>query len=486
MSKLEDLFPEQTIPNSPGVGVESKYIPPTVHCEFVTGGAGTGKTTLVRKRMEDNENYGILCATTGIAAINLGAGVTTLNSLLRYFDTECLRDKFDRGFLTTELHRIGQKTKRIIIDEVSMLDATQLDYIFAAMAAVNGFQDMREDPIGLVLTGDFCQLPPIKAKWAFESECWEHFERNTTRLTKVWRQDNPKFVEALNLARAGNGRGCVDLLMNLGVDFLESPLKNHAGYTGTTVMSKNDQVDNFNFSELIALGGNSFGLNTKYWGEEEKDWKKHIPEQLKLKIGAYVMILSNDAPEFTYVNGDCGKIEDLQNGKVVIRLERNGQTVAIGPIVRNKMIRGREVDLHPAIPRDSLGKVRVFDAGVIHVRCEKDCGHNLEFGLGGDLKGVVRRAPWGQVSYNCNSPSWNVGGVMYYPIRLAYATTVHKSQGLTLDHVQIDCRSQFFASPNMAYVALSRSRTPEGMKIIGRPEQLIKAINCAKEVRKWL
>jgi ATP-dependent exoDNAse (exonuclease V) alpha subunit len=490
MATFEELF-SSTVPDSPLPVIEGalgEYIPSTVHCEFVTGGAGTGKTTLIRKRLAEDMKYGVLCATTGIAAINLGEGITTLNSLLKFFDTDSLRDKFDRGSLTTALHRIGKNTKRLIIDEVSMLDAAQLDYLFQAMQQANNFKDMLDDPMGIVLTGDFCQLPPVKAKWAFEAQCWEHFERNTTRLTKVWRQDNQMFVDALNAARRGDGRACVDILMELGVDFITSPMKAGNGTERwTTIMAKNEQVDNFNFSELISLAGRPFGLNTKYWGEEERDWKKHIPEQLQLKIGAYVMILSNDAPEFTYVNGDCGTIEDVVDGRVMIRLQRNGQIVGIGPVVRNKVVRGKEIDDHPALPRDARGRVNAFHGGTTHVWCGNDCGHNLENGhFGTGPAGIVSRAPWGAISYVCNTPGWNVGGVKYFPLRLAYATTVHKSQGLTLDRVQIDCRDRFFSSPNMAYVALSRARTPDGMKIIGRPEQLAKAINVAGEVKKWL
>ena len=182
MGKLEDIMKgfEPTL--------SEDYTASSVACSFNTGAAGTGKTYNEKKKIEENPAYGVLCATTGIAAINLGA--TTLNSVLKFFDTDSLRDRFNRGGLTSTLHRIGRKVKKLVIDEVSMMDGRQLDYIFQAMFQVNEFQDMANAPMGIVLTGDFAQLPPIKAPWAFEADCWEHFERNTDTLTKVWRQDN--------------------------------------------------------------------------------------------------------------------------------------------------------------------------------------------------------------------------------------------------------------------------------------------------------
>lgn len=448
------------------------YCPSSVHCQFNTGAAGTGKTYNEKKKIEENPSYGILCATTGIAAINLGA--TTLNSLLKFFDTASLRDRFNRGSLTSTLHRIGRKVKKLVIDEVSMMDGRQLDYIYQAMFQVNEYVDMQESgPMGIVLTGDFAQLPPIKAKWAFEADCWEHFERNTNTLTKVWRQDNPEFLEAINAARSGKGQKCVEILKSIGVKFVPQQI---AKFDGTTIMSKNDQVDNFNFSALMDVKGEPYGLKTAKWGDESGEWK-NIPDVLKLKDGALVMILSNDiSGSFLYANGDTGHIQSKDvDGTIWVKLIRNESIVPIRPIVRYKSARGE--DANKSLAKTFPGETEFNAADMEHIFCESDCGASVP---------GIRYSTWGRPSYNCSTGSFNVGAIKYYPLRLAYATTVHKSQGLTLDACQIDCRDHFFGNPSMAYVALSRCRTSQGLTIVGDPAKLAEKIKVEPKVRRWL
>lgn len=467
MASLDELL------KSSAPQLTDDYEPSSVACKFTTGQAGTGKTYNEKKKVEENPRYGLLCATTGIAAINLGA--TTLNAVLKYFDTESLRDKFNRGQLTSALHKVGRVTKRLVIDEVSMMDGKQLDYIYKAMEECNQYQDMQKTgPMGLVLTGDFCQLPPVKAQWAFEADCWEHFERNTERLTKVWRQDNLEFISALNAARAGQGGRCVEILRALGVKFVPATVKN---FKGTTIMSKNDQVDNFNFSALMELPGVAYGLKTGTWGDQSGEWK-NIPEILKLKDGAFVMILSNDpSGQFEYANGDQGHITQRDpDGTLWIKLTRNEKVVAIRPIIRHKVSRGDDIekDLGRLFPDENID----YSSDLTHLFCDPlDCGR--------DVPGL-RSGTWGQPSYNCQSGSVNVGAIRYYPLRLAYATTVHKSQGLTLDACQIDCRDIFFGSPQMAYVALSRCRTSEGLTIVGDPLRLEQRIKLEPKVKRFL
>lgn len=460
-----------------------EYEPSSVHCQFNTGAAGTGKTYNEKKKIEEDPNYGILCATTGIAAINLGA--TTLNSILKYYDTDSLRDRFNRGGLAGTLHRIGRKVKKLVIDEVSMMDGRQLDYIYQAMFQVNTYEDMQPKyddegklkpgtgPMGIVLTGDFAQLPPIKAPWVFEADCWEHFERNTNTLTKVWRQDNLQFLEAINAARSGKGAKCVEILRALGVKFIP---QQEGRFKGTTIMSKNDQVDNFNFSALMDVPGEAFGLKTQTWGDQAGEWK-NIPEMLKLKEGAYVMVLANDTSgSFEYANGDCGYVQSKDlDGTIWVKLKRSEQTVPIRPITRYKSARGDDAD--KSLARTFPGETEWNHGDMEHLFCEKDCGVSLP---------GIRYSAWGRPSYNCSAGSINVGAIKYYPLRLAYATTVHKYQGLTLDTCQIDCRDHFFGNPSMAYVALSRCRTPEGLVIVGTPEKLAERIKIEPKVRRWL
>src|SRR5690348_9024736 len=198
--ELQDDFGFDTEPEL-SVQVEMREERPP-QCADISGRAGTGKTTEIKRRVADDESYALLTATTGIAAVNLGS--ITINAALRYFDTNSLRDSFLAGHLTRTLHEIAQEYRWLAIDEKSMLDGDQLDYIYQATTEANRYGDIVE-PLGLMLIGDAAQLPPIKAKWFFEASCWSQFEQNSTLLEKVWRQDDGPFLIALNFARVGRG-----------------------------------------------------------------------------------------------------------------------------------------------------------------------------------------------------------------------------------------------------------------------------------------
>lgn len=456
MPDLDSLLPSQP-------KLSEGYEPSVTPSKLITGAAGTGKTYGQKQAIAENPSYGILAATTGIAAVNLGT--TTLNSILRYFDTDSLRDRFNRGTLTATLHRLGRKIKRLVIDEVSMMDAKQLDYIHNAMCQVNEYTDMEKSgPMGIILTGDFCQLPPVKADFVFKADCWEHFERNTEVLTKIWRQTDLEFLSALNAARSGKGKESIEHLIACGVRFVPQCLHD---FKGTTILPKNTQVDNYNFSQLLTVPGVAFIKKALTWGEQSGEWK-NIPTDLKLKDGAYVMILSNDTSGgFAYANGDTGHIQAVdEDGVIWIKLVRTEQLVPISPIIRYKTVShedGRKADLN--------------ESELSHLFCESDCGQ--------DMPGI-RHGQWGSPSYNCSAGTFNVGGIKFYPLRLAYATSVHKSQGLTLDSCQIDCRDPFFGDPGMAYVALSRCRTAKGLTIVGDPSKLEERIKVNPQVIRWL
>src|SRR5882724_5796325 len=223
-----------------------------VPVKFLTGAAGRGKTYTVRQAIAEDPHFGMLAATTGIAAVNLGA--ITLNSLLRYYDTRSLEEAFFNGWLQKTILKLAEDGYQwLVIDEISMLDGLQLDILYQCMKMVNEVRALTGgEPLGILLTGDFCQLPPIKAKWAFEAECWPQFEENTERLTKCWRQTDAKFLEAVNHIRSGRGMVGATILSQLGVEFVK-----HAdtSFTGTTIIAKNEAVDNFNWLCHSRLSG---------------------------------------------------------------------------------------------------------------------------------------------------------------------------------------------------------------------------------------
>lgn len=409
-----------------------------MNCEFLTGVAGSGKSYSVMEQIKKDPSWGLMTATTGIAAINLG--MTTLASTLGYFDTQSLREIQKTGQLNRRLWEIKKKYHRLGIDEVSMLDGDQLTILV---------EECAKCWLGLYITGDFLQLPPVKAKWAFESPAWSQFEANTTRLTKVYRQTEAEFLNCLNFARSGNGRAAAGLLPE---DAFHETVDD--GFDGTTLISKNDDVNDFNRRALERLPGTPFMIMSRKWGKARGEWK-NIPEFQILKIGAYVMLLSNKYREddeeekgMEYANGDCGHIRDWNGETLEVELIRNGETVRIEPLLRDSS------KSRPPKPWFSPA-----------------------YGHGEWLP----KAHW-----IYEKEKFVEGQIEYFPVRLAYASTIHRSQGLSLDSVQFDCRDRFVASPAMAYVAMSRCRTMAGLRIVGDRETLIRHCNVDPKVKRWL
>lgn len=433
-------------------------------CSRLTGRAGTGKTFTLLQRIAEDPTWGILSASTGIAAVNLGA--TTIHSLLGFYDEKSLLDAHLQGSVQRKLRQImRQGIGQVIIDEDSMIPAETLDLLVRCFDEVNSAPPLEAShPLGLMLTGDFAQLPPVKAKWAWQAECWSRFEQNTTTLTKVWRQADEKFLDALGMAREGKGAECAEALAAIGVRFHPEL---DTSFDGTTIIPKNDKVDRFNDYVLSRQTGQKFSLRARAWGkmtkrnpmtgaEEFTREFKNVPQLMGLRIGAYVMILANcrepESGRLVYANGDCGHVASVDGTGVTVRLVRNGEEVLIGPVVRGQG--------HAEKPDGWVGE-KLTTTGVY--------------------------LPERHVEQASKSKKRYVEGqIEYYPLRLAWASTVHRSQGLSLDRVQIDFRDTFFSNPGSGYVALSRCRTAAGLRIVGSRETVAGRIRCDPRVGKWL
>lgn len=409
---------------------------------FLTGKAGSGKSTALRLMSENGPNYIELTSTTGIAAVNLGG--RTIHSTLKFFNLKSLENNYNSGKLQWELRKVRNRKRVLGIEEVSMLGAQQLDFIAAAVDEINNDRSGKE--LGIHLCGDLAQLPvisrpPENMKMVFKSEYWDRFQNNTVKLEKIWRQTNPDFIEAMNLVRVGKGKEAVLQLQKCGVVFKDEVDWN---FDGTTLIPLNDKVDYYNTKRLGELKTPMIRTVSKKFGVNLNEWDKLIPAELRLKIGAYVMILSNDIPNFNYVNGDTGLIKDydMQKDKFSIELTRTKQIVKIGRIVREN------------ISDQSPGQSNF--TGNFH-------------------------------PYICPKTSdWVIGLISFHPLRLAYASTIHKSQGLSLDRVQIDTKHSFFSAPAMSYVAMSRARTSDGLILVGRPEEIANKIRINPEVIPYL
>lgn len=452
MADAESTFEESS--GAAGVesleqGTEAEESPslalPDVPCEFICGVAGSGKTFQVRQAAEEDSSWGLVCSTTGISAVNLGT--VTLNSTLRFFDTDSLRDAYLTGALVRRLKEIREEHRRLVIDEVSMMDGDQLGILVRAALEANSYKS-DHPPLGLTLVGDFAQLPPVKARWAFESDEWHRFDSRTTRLTKVWRQGLGPFLDALNLARAGDGGGSAEVLSQSGLEWHTAL---DIQFDGTTIVPKNDQVDRYNRMALDRLPGATFTLTNRRWGKQRGEWKQ-VPDAVTLKPGAYVMLLSNsydDERNLVFANGDCGHVREHSPGCLYVELVRNGAIVEVSRVVRDV---GRK-DKPEGWGRDGLS------------------GHGE----------YLTRPHWMP-----DRKRFVEGQVELWPVRLAYASTVHKSQGLSLDRLQCDIRDHFFGQPAMLYVAMSRSKTLEGLRVVGQRERYVSNCNCDERVRPWL
>lgn len=448
----------------------------------ISGTAGVGKTFVAKQILERAvPGSVVLAATTGIAAVNLGEG-TTINALLRYFDTADLRAKYVNGALQATVRRLRKSgVQRILLDEKSMLSGQQLNYIARAIREVNegqiaALESMSDDfdytraeedalpPIGLTLIGDFGQLPPVPDKeeitkldgskilrsipveFAFDSTEWSLFSPHRTVLEKIYRQDAEDFIAALHAVRKGDIRAALDFFT---ADRFSAGMDDR--FQGTTLLPKNDMVDRFNFDALSRLSSAALTYTTVRLGKPRGDWKQ-IPDVLRLKEGALVMVLANrrepgdeDAlGAMIYANGDLGTVLSADANGWQVKLQRNGRVVTVVPIVRENTI--------PLEP-----------------------GRRAELKAQGIADEVIR-----------NKKTEVIGSVQYMPLRAGYASTIHKSQGLTLDHVQVNIYDAFMRQPHMLFVALSRARTAEGLRIVGTQKGFVDRCTVEKRVQPWL
>ena len=424
-------------------------------CSFLTGKAGSGKTYKLLKKAADPNSGLLLTATTGIAAVNLSA--TTLHSTLGFFDTASLHDIYREGRLTRRLHQISLGYRTLAIEEASMLEADALDVILRSCDEAANYRDVKS-PLGLLLVGDFAQLPPVKGRWAFDADCWPRFAAATTKLERVWRQDGGAFLDALNAARGGDGGMAAEILTNAGAEWHSSRV---GGFDGTTILPVNTEVSRHNNDELMKLRTPLIRVPSRRWGKQRSEWGERkgewgIPLELELKAGCYVMVLSNDF-DAGYVNGDCGHFREMdRQGAAIVELVRTGETVAIPKIVRH-----------------------------VEVREAPDAGDYSAIGHGEYLPRMHTRRrtmPSGRTTV----AGYVQGQIEFLPLRLAWASTVHKSQGLTLDRAQVDFRHKFFSAAAMLYVALSRVRSLEGLRLVGQREVFARQCQCDSRVIKWL
>jgi ATP-dependent DNA helicase PIF1 len=377
---------------------------------FLTGMAGTGKSTLLREVLADCHRRADVTAPTGVAALNVG-GMTIhrfCGMMLgpqpgqtnEYYFAQLEND--GRPSVRGGFNRV-RRCETLVIDEISMLPGRQLDFVEFLFRRLRGCND----PFGgcqVIATGDFLQLPPVRRgesepyDWAFQSSAWAAAEFKTILLETVRRQDEPNFVRALSRFRMGRVQGD-------DAQLLQSRVKNFPPANLTRLFTHNVQVDKWNEFQLSELPGEPVVCEAIQTGPDtQREFlTKNLltPSTLRLKPGAIVMFTVNKNErgqlQPVFVNGQMGEVMSVEPGAGSIEVR-----------LRNRNI----------IP--------------------------------------VERFTW---RYAQNDPE--SATFAQFPLRLAYAMTIHKSQGLTLDAAYLDIRAA--REPGQAYVAVSRVRTLAGL-----------------------
>lgn len=411
-----------------------RFINQTNRSVFLTGKAGTGKTTLLKEIIRTTHKNVVVVAPTGIAALN--AGGVTIHSMFQLpfsgfipshghppyhsdfvkFETkETLRRHFRmRG----DKQAVIMNMELLVIDEVSMLRADLLDAIDFMLKTVR----RNERPFGgvqLLFIGDLLQLPPVvkneewevlrkyyKGKFFFHSKVVEQNPPLYIELDTIYRQTDSRFISVLNNLRnnvvTARDVNILNEALHPGFD-----LKQNSGYI--TLTTHNAKADAMNAKALDELEGREW----VYYPEIVDDFPEKVypvEEELKLKLGAQVMFIKNDlSPEKNYFNGKIGVIKSLSEEEILVHFPEEGTTIEASKY-EWKNVRYYVDELTKEIKEEVLGTF------------------------------------------------------VHYPLKLAWAITVHKSQGLTFDKAVLDVSQVFL--PGQAYVALSRLRSLQGLILL--------------------
>lgn len=394
---------------------------------FLTGKAGTGKTTLLKRIKEESSKKMVVLAPTGVAAMN--AKGTTINSFFQlptgsFYPGEINFQGLQSGIVSiqsvvSDLSYSREKTnllnelELLVIDEISMVRCDLMDVIDAILRSVR----KNNTPFGgiqLLLIGDLYQLPPVTKRedWTFLSSVYASpyffdghvIHRNPllqVELTTVFRQTEPEFVNILNSIRNNQITDNDLALLNqrYNPEFIASDELNPI-----IITSHNAEATAINKAKLDELSGEEFTFDGETNGEF-RDLGLQAEQTLKLKEGAQIMFIKNDSGENRkFFNGKIGKIKSISNSEI-----------------------------HIAFPNEE------------DLLLEKSSWQSFEYKTDPDEVIIQQQ----------------IGEFSQYPIKLAWAVTIHKSQGLTFDHAIIDAGKSFIAG--QVYVALSRVRTLNGL-----------------------
>ena len=393
----------------------------TRHSFFLTGKAGTGKTTFLKKVCKEVQKNFLLLAPTGLAAVNIGG--QTIHSFFG-FKLGVLGPE-ETGILGSNKISMIQYIDTIIIDEVSMVRCDVIDAIDCTLKLYR----KNSEPFGgiqMVFVGDMFQLEPVVQQdernilgsiyhtdrlYFYKSFVIQNYDLPKIEFLKVYRQSDPIFIDILDHFRTGDVTMRDLMLLNTRLAKSEADDKNPQ----ITLTTNNKMAKRINDSRMQQIESNEFTYVAHFEGDI-KNLKDVVENELTLKVGAQVMFTRND-PYGKWVDGTLGTVSSLSE---------QGISVTINDFMGTDLDYEFEVD-----------KVTWEVAEQEYDAESKQCSRKI------------------------------IGRVVQYPLRAAWAITIHKSQGLTFDRVAIDLGSGAFAC-GQTYVALSRARSLDGLELINR------------------
>lgn len=386
---------------------------------FLTGKAGTGKTTFLHNLKKDSLKRLVVVAPTGVAAIN--AKGVTIHSFFQLPFGPILPDAelsnsggFNKKFSKTKIDII-KSMDLLIIDEISMVRADVLDAIDKTLRRYRT-RDKVFGGVQVLMIGDLQQLSPVirENEWQllksyyqtgffFSSRAYQEANTITIELRHIYRQENPKFIEILNEIRNNtlSPEAAAELNKRYIKDFSPDPKE---GYIELT--THNNRAERANTAELDAISSKEKTYRAKIEGKFP-EFSYPNSEEVKLKVGAQVMFIKNDSsPEKRYFNGKIGKVILLDKDEVVV-----------------------------SCPDDDFNIVTT-----------PEVWENITYTVHPETKAITED---------------KIGSFTQMPLRLAWAITIHKSQGLTFEKAIIDAQGAF--AHGQTYVALSRCKSLEGL-----------------------
>jgi len=384
---------------------------------FITGNAGTGKSTLIKLFVRNTKKKVVLLAPTGIAALNIGG--QTIHSFFKYkklIKIKEIQPDYERNLLFKNLDTI-------IIDEVSMLRADLVDYIDKSLRLNRNIHNIPFGGVQLVFVGDLFQLPPVvdnnscqyikqhyDSEYFFAAKVFQEYFYKMVELTKVFRQKDKSFINILNRIRINNqsfndmvqiNQRTLNNVTKPNEEIITLTTTNRiANQTNLQCLAKLPTPEKIYFAKISG----TFEKTIKNKSVIEKEYRFPADYKMVLKVGSQIMMIKNDRNK-RWVNGSLGTIKKLENDCVWVQID----------------------------------------------------GHEYR----------VDRETWTDIKYEYDRSENNIipkkiGTYEQFPIKLAWAITIHKSQGKSFQRALIDFGGGTFAH-GQAYVALSRIQTFHGL-----------------------